>query len=71
MYTILLGILLVGEEAALLIGTRVMNKNTNPWNSQKNSLFLYLDILENGKDPLPGRAFWRPLQIAPRPTGTH
>ena len=45
MYTILLGILLVGEEAALLIGTRVMNKNTNPWNSQKNSLFLYLDIL--------------------------
>jgi hypothetical protein len=45
MYTILLGLLLVGEAAILLIGIRVINKNNNPWNSHKNSLFLYLDIL--------------------------
>jgi hypothetical protein len=45
MYTILLGLLLVGEAAALLIGTRVINENANLWNSQKNFFLLYLDIL--------------------------
>jgi hypothetical protein len=45
MYTILLGILLVGEAAALLVGTRLINKSKNPWNTHKNSIFLFLDIL--------------------------
>jgi hypothetical protein len=45
MYTILLGILLVGEAAALFIGMRVLSRNSNPWNSHKNSLLLFLDFL--------------------------
>ena len=45
MYTILLGILLVGEAAALLIGTCVLGKSGRPWISFKNILFLLLDIL--------------------------
>ena len=45
MYTILLGILLVGEAAALLVGTRILGKSRSPWISYKNSLFLLLDII--------------------------
>jgi hypothetical protein len=45
MYTILLGLLLVGEAVALFVGTRVLSKGGNPWNSHKNSLLLSLDIL--------------------------
>ncbi len=45
MYTIFLGILLVGEAAALFIGMRVLGKGGNPWNSHKNLLLLFLDIL--------------------------
>jgi len=44
MYTILLGILLVGEAAALLVGTRILGKNRSQWVSNKNSLLLLLDI---------------------------
>ena len=45
MYTILLGILLVGEAAALLIGTQLLGRKRSPWISAKNSLYLILDIL--------------------------
>ena len=44
MYTILLGILLVGESAVLFIGMRILGKNRSPWIAYKNSLLLILDI---------------------------
>ncbi len=44
MYTILLGILLVGEAAALFVGTRILGKSSEPWTSFKKFLFLFLDI---------------------------
>jgi hypothetical protein len=44
MYTTLLGILLVGEAAVLLVGTRILGKSSNPWISSKNILLLFLDI---------------------------
>jgi hypothetical protein len=64
MYTILLGILLVGEAAALFIGMRVLGKGSNPWNSYKNSLLLFLDIccgtilLLSGLLKFPEIIFW-------------
>ena len=44
MYTILLGILLVGEAAALFVGSRILGKSSKPWASTKNFLLLFLDI---------------------------
>jgi hypothetical protein len=45
MYTILLGLLLVGEALALFVGMCVLSKGGNPWNTYKNFIFLFLDIL--------------------------
>ena len=44
MYTILPGILLIGEAAALLVGTRILGKSSKPWILSKNYLLLFLDI---------------------------
>jgi hypothetical protein len=44
MYTILLGILLVGEAAALFIGMHVLGNKPNSWISYKNTLLLVLDV---------------------------
>ena len=43
MYTILLEILLVGEAAALFVGTRILGESSKQWISSKNTLLLFLD----------------------------
>jgi hypothetical protein len=64
MYTILMGILLVGEAAALLVGTRILGKSSQLWISSKNHLLLFLElfcgsmIILSESFKFPGIFFW-------------
>ncbi len=44
-FTILVGLLVAGEAAALAIGVHIVKKSRSPWISLKNDLLLTLDVV--------------------------
>ena len=43
--TFLLGLIVIGEAIALLVGMHLLNKHSKPWISIKNDLLLAVDII--------------------------
>ncbi len=43
--TVITGLVIFGEAAALLVGTHILSKRDNPWTSLKNDIFLATDLI--------------------------